>query len=179
MYRETKGTFPYTSLCIWETGWVNEFQQHLTNKSFTIIETEKDACESVFHKLQDSSTTVFLEPILDIMEKYVIIHDHAIILKPLVTEAPLQEVSQVNIPTIEKLLVDLFCDDEIFYFFQGRELQHIWKNAFGKYSIQHDRLLRYASRRKRKDEISGLMKKSTRQQTHLDKKVDSGQGTIL
>lgn len=159
LYHELHGFFPYATLCIWETAWLNELQQHLINKSYILVEIDKDVCESAFHKLQENKKSVFLEPSLDIMEKYVSVYDHAIIVKPLITEAPVQDVANMMVPTLEKLLVDLFCDDEVFYFFQGRELQHIWENAFRKYSIQQDRLLRYASRRRRKEEIAGFLKK--------------------
>lgn len=159
LYNELHGFFPYTTLCIWETAWLNELQQHLINKSYTIVEIDKDVSESAFHKLQENKKTVFLEPSLEIMEKYVSVHDNAIIVKPLITEAPVQDIANAVVPTLEKILVDLYCDDQIFYFFQGRELQYIWENAFRTYSIQQDKLLRYASRRRRKDEIAGFMKK--------------------
>lgn len=153
LYRTISAQFPYVQLCIWETGWLNDLTQHLSNKSLTILETEKDACETVFHKLQDSNKAVFLEPSAEIMERYVSVENSPIIIKSMVSEAPLQKVNGVNVPMLEKILVDLVCDTDILFAYQGRELQHIWENSFSQYTIQQDKLLRYASRRKKKNDI--------------------------
>ncbi len=159
LYRDLSIQFPYAQLCVWETSWLNDLTQHLSNKSVTILETEKEACESVFHKLQDSNKAVFLEPTVEIMERYVSVEKSPIVIKPMVSEAPLQKVEGINSPTLEKILVDLVCDKEILYAYQGRELQHIWANAFNRYTVQQDKLLRYADRRRRKQEITEYLRK--------------------
>lgn len=158
--REITSELPYIQLCIWETNWLNDLAQHLSNKSIIILETEKDSCEAVFHKLQSSNKTVFLDPTLEIMERYVAVEDRPIVIKAMVSEAPLRKVGNVNFPMLEKILVDLVCDTDILYAYQGRELQHIWESAFSKYSVQQDKLLRYASRRRKKKEISEYIKKN-------------------
>jgi hypothetical protein len=74
-----------------------------------------------------------------------------------VTGSPVQLVKNVPTTTIEKLLVDLFCDKE-FEFLQGYELTHIFNNAFSKYTINVDKLLRYASRKAKRDQLSEFIK---------------------
>ncbi|SHH48902.1 hypothetical protein SAMN04488109_4014 [Chryseolinea serpens] len=159
LYKDLSTHFPYIQLCIWETGWLNDLGQHLSNRSWLILETEKDACEPVFHKLQDNNKAVFLEPTLEMMERYVSIESNPIIVKAMVSEGPFQNSKGVNIPMLEKILVDLVCDTDIFYAYQGRELEYIWENAFSRYTVLQDKLLRYASRRRRKREISEYIKK--------------------
>lgn len=44
----------------------------------------------------------------------------------LVSEAPLQKVSDVPMPTLEKLLVDILRDVDFFYL-QGSESEHIFE----------------------------------------------------
>ena len=39
---------------------------------------------------------------------------------------------------VEKLLVDLYCEKDLFYFLQGQELVNIFGNAFDKYTINSD-----------------------------------------
>ena len=51
------------------------------------------------------------------------------------------------------MLVDLYCDVELFQFYQGKEKNTIFKEAFSKYTINKSKLLRYASRRGKKEEI--------------------------
>lgn len=153
LYKNINSRFPYIQLAIWETKWLNEFTQHLASKSLTILETEKDALESVFFHVQEKSKSAFLNPSKEIMERYVMSQDKSTIIKPIVTEAPVLELKDVVVPSLEKILVDLYCDTEIFYFYQGRELSHVWENAFSKYTIQRDKLLRYADRRRKKQDV--------------------------
>ena len=55
-------------------------------------------------------------------------------------------------PTLEKILVDIIADEELFAAQQG-ELEFIFKSAFDKYNINESKMKRYASRRNRKTEI--------------------------
>ena len=77
-------------------------------------------------------------------------------MKNLVSEAPLQEVSGVPMPTLEKLLVDILRDTDFFYL-QGSESDRIIENAFNLYTINRNRLFRYADRRKVKKELSSIL----------------------
>lgn len=52
-----------------------------------------------------------------------------IFVKNLVSEAPLQEVSGIPMPTLEKLLVDILRDSDFFYL-QGSESERFIENAF-------------------------------------------------
>jgi hypothetical protein len=78
----------------------------------------------------------------------------AIIIKPLISEAPTQNIKEVETATIEKILVDIFCDDVIFYAQQGAEKRTIFKEAFTKYTINQSKMLRYADRRRKKEELN-------------------------
>ncbi len=55
-------------------------------------------------------------------------------------------------PTLEKLLVDILRDTDFFYL-QGSESDHIFENAFNLYTINRNRLFRYADRRKVQERI--------------------------
>lgn len=160
LYKGINSQFPYAQVCVWETGWLNDLAQHLSNQSLIILETERDVCETVFHRLQETNKAVFLKPKLETMERYVSVENKAVVVKAMVSEAPLQNVEGVSTPALEKILVDLVCDADVFYAYQGLELQHIWENAFSRYTIQQDKLLRYASRRKKKSEIVELIKRT-------------------
>ena len=72
----------------------------------------------------------------------------------MISEAPLQIIKDYQTVTLEKMLVDVFCDEELFFIYQGKEMKSIFKEAFGKYSINTNKLLRYASRRGKKEEIN-------------------------
>ena len=79
----------------------------------------------------------------------------------LVSEAPTQEIYGVKTATIEKILVDIFCDKIIYSTFQGNEMKNIFYNAFKDYTININTLLRYAQRRGKKSEIEQYIFENT------------------
>ena len=129
----------------------------ITNK--TIIEVEKGTEDSIFYFLSDIRKNVFLNPSTDILDKYAQENKNQIIIKNLVTDAPLQKINDLKIPTLEKIIVDLILDVEILSEYQGRDLESIIENAYQFHSIQEDKLLRYASRRGKKAFIEQFIKK--------------------
>jgi DNA-binding Lrp family transcriptional regulator len=152
-YDKIKAEYPFVEFCLWNTSVFNEFSSHQTNKNFTIIEVEKDSAESIFHFLKESNNNVFINPDKDILLQYIYDIINPIIIKTLISESPLQMVNKVQTITIEKMLVDLFSDTVIFDLFQGNERSIIYTEAFEKYTINNNKLLRYASRRGKKEEI--------------------------
>lgn len=151
--KKIKKEFPFLNSCIWNTSLFNEFMQHQPGRFLTLVEVEKEAVLSVFYFLKDQQFQVFAEPSKEILEKYLPSNGKTIIIKSLITEAPVQEIDNVTTTTLEKILVDVFCDNDIYIAQQGAEMRIIYEEAFRKYSINKDRLLRYAQRRNKKEEI--------------------------
>ena len=151
--KKIKREFPFLNSCIWNTSVFNEFMQHQPGRFLTLVEVEKEAIQSVFYYLKDQQFQAYAEPSKEILEKYLPSNGKTIIIKSLVTEAPVQEIDQITTTTLEKILVDVFCDNAIFSAQQGAEMRTIYEEAFRKYSINKDRLLRYAQRRNKKQEI--------------------------
>ncbi len=151
VYNKLKKEFPYIDICIWNTSILNEFMIHQPSVFNFIIEVEKDVTQSVFYFLKELKYPVFIEPTSDILEKYLPIDKEAFIIKPLVSESPTQLVNGITTISIEKLLVDIFCDDIIFSAQQGSEMRTIFNEAFSKYSVNQSKMLRYANRRRKKE----------------------------
>lgn len=124
---------------------------HQPGRFYILVEVEKDAAQSVFFYLKEHKTSVFIEPTKDLIEKYFPDQQETIIVKSLVSEAPLQTINNINIPTIEKILVDIFCDDIIFAAQQGSEMKTIFLEALSKYTVNESRIMRYADRRRKKE----------------------------
>jgi hypothetical protein len=143
--------FPYLKICIWNTSSFNEFMIHQPGRFYILIEVEKEATQSVFFFLKENKYSVFVEPTKELIEKYIPYEKETLIVKALVSEAPVQLINKVNIPTLEKMLVDIFCDDLIFAAQQGSEMRTIFQEAIEKYVINENRMLRYANRRRKKD----------------------------
>ena len=151
VYNKFKKKFPYVDICIWNTSILNEFMKHQPGIFNFIIEVEKDVTQSAFYFLKELKYPVFIEPNSDILDKYLPINKEALIIKPLVSESPTQLVNGITTISIEKLLVDLFCDDIIFSAQQGVEMRTIFNEAFSKYTVNQSRMLRYANRRRKKE----------------------------
>jgi len=126
---------------------------HQPFRFYTVVEVEKEVMESVFYALKESGKEVFLDPSEEIVNKYVVNASEPIIITRLTTEAPTQKVNKVNTQTIEKILVDIFCDPVIFAAQQGAELKRIYQSVFDKYNVNKTKMFRYASRRNKREEI--------------------------
>ncbi|MDO9679665.1 MAG: hypothetical protein Q7262_01510 [Bacteroidales bacterium] len=151
VYSKLNKEFPYLRICIWNTSSLNEFMIHQPGRFYILIEVDKVAVQSAFFYLKEYKFSVFVEPTKDLIEKYLPDQKETFIVKSLVSEAPLQTINGINLPTIEKMLVDIFCDDVIFAAQQGSEMRTIFQEAFKKYTVNESRMIRYADRRRKKE----------------------------
>ena len=135
---------------------------HQPGQNQIILETEKETAESVFNFLNDRyEGKVFLQPDRVIFERYILPRTESIIVSNLITQSPHQKVNDIPCPRIEKILVDIFADDEIFYLFQGHELAHIFETIFERYLVSEKALFRYAERRKVGQKIRSFINRET------------------
>ena len=113
--------------------------------------------ESVFYTLKEEFKTVFHKPGKDLYDNYINDLQKPIIVRPLVSEAPLQTIKRIPTLTLEKLLVDALVDEE-FVFLKGNEINHIFRNAFERYSVNISKLIRYADRKRKKPEVLQILR---------------------
>lgn len=143
---------------IGDTIWLNEFIELQATTSMVILEVEKGFMDNVFFFLKDKGfRDVFVKPNTDLIEKYASEVQHPIIIKPFLSRSPIQLTEGIKVPSLEKILVDVYCDDHIYYAFQGSQLKQIYRNAAAKYSLNFSTLLNYAKRRNREEEIKNLL----------------------
>jgi len=148
-----KINFPYLNFIIWHISEINSVSQHFINKDTYYVEVERDAIDAVFEQLREKFKYVLRGK----TNEDVYFGESVIVVRSLVTGSPIQSINKVPTTTIEKLLVDLFADKE-FEFLQGYELIHIFNNSFSKYTINVDKLLRYASRKAKREQIAKFIK---------------------
>ncbi|GHT52804.1 hypothetical protein AGMMS49982_14000 [Bacteroidia bacterium] len=161
VYAKIHREFPFIKMCAWHTAVLNEFMQHQQGKFYHLIEVDKDSADAVFYFLKEAKFSVFLNPNRDILDKYTPENKDVFIVKPLVSEAPIQEINGVFSISIEKMLVDIFCDDVLFAAQQGAEMRTIFHEALSKYTVNQNKMLRYANRRKRKESFNNYLKTIT------------------
>lgn len=155
-YDLLQANFPFAKFCVYHGEIIAPLQHHLSSNRIIYVETERDAAETVFNFLKSDGRETYLRPDKELIYRYVDMDSRAFFVKNLVSEAPLQKVSGVPMPTLEKLLVDILRDSDFFYL-QGSESERIIENAFNLYAVNKSRLLRYAGRRKVKEELSSIL----------------------
>jgi hypothetical protein len=152
-----KKKFPFIQYCIWGSSSIIEFGHHIPRTNIVFVDAERDSAESVFHTLKEEYKAVFYRPSKDLFDNYINELQEVVIVRALVSETPLQFIKKVPTVTIEKILVDALVDEE-FEFLKGNEINHVFINAFDRYSINISKLIRYADRKRKKPEILQILR---------------------
>jgi hypothetical protein len=150
--RFLKKQFPLISYCVWDSGLLNEFAQHLSSYQFILVDVDRDVAESVYYKLKEEFSGTFLRPSEALLNDVLPDFRLPLVVRYLTSESPLSKRDDIPVVTIEKILVDVFCDPE-FYYLVGSERRAVFSNAYYKYTINENKLFRYAARKGRKEEI--------------------------
>jgi hypothetical protein len=144
-----KEEFPYLNFSIWSTQWLSDYMLHQPMSHIILVDVDPDASSAVFSKLKDKwrSTKVLYRPTGEEFDRYAVGVQNIVIVKDLISEAPIEKVDGISIPMLEKVIVDIFTEKNIFAAFNGRELSIIFNELDSKYLISRTKLLRYARRR--------------------------------
>jgi hypothetical protein len=162
LYNTIKTAFPYADCLVWETRVLHEFMLHQPGQNQIFLESEKDVVESMFNFLNDRFFgRVFLRPDRLTFERYILPQTDSIIITTLFSQSPHQKVENIPTPKLEKILVDVFANEELFYIFHGEELVHIFEAAFERYKISQKTIFRYAERRKIDQKIRDFIREKT------------------
>ncbi len=156
--RKTNERFEEIKYAIWESQWLNEFSQHQTTNQMIVVEVEKEFTDSLYYYLNDTiRMDFFLNPDDKEIQFYISESTVPVVIKRLVTRAPIQKIKNkkavVPIATLEKIMVDLFADENLFHFYQGSEMVNIYEKIIDRYSINFTKLFSYAKRRRKEQEI--------------------------
>jgi len=139
--------------CIWNTKLLESNMNHIPINSFYVFECEKGLIESVFYLFKDNGLNAFLKPNPELISQHVVSDKNSIIVRPLISRSPSMKVNNIQFASHEKILVDLFCDQETFYLYGGSEMNMIFSSMFRNYTINYSKLMNYAERRKRHEEL--------------------------
>ncbi len=118
----------------------------------------KTEAEKLFDKMTGFSKQVFLSPDKEIIKRYILPGDEAIIITTLVSEAPVILLNEYPTLALEGLLVDAWVKGDNYLKPMGIDLEELYRISFEKYSVNISKLIQYASRRDKKSEINELIK---------------------
>ena len=147
--------FPYVSYTVFETVLMNDFLNHLIAQNTVFVQIEKDGSASVFRELREHFGNVLYKPDLKDLDLYW--SKDVIIVTDLVSEAPMRKEESFKI-TLEKMLVDLVADKLISSTFSKAELPDVFDQAKRQYRLNQTKMLRYARRRSKEEEIKEYLK---------------------
>ncbi|MBL7111066.1 MAG: hypothetical protein ISS19_03910 [Bacteroidales bacterium] len=149
--------FISADILLWDTTWLNEFTNLQAFRKLIIIEPEEIIAENVFYFLKEKGfKEVYFKPGTKEIELYAGNSPLTYIIKSLVSKSPVLK-KESRTPGIEKILVDLYCDKELFYSYQDDELLNIWTNIFKKYLVNKSTLFSYSRRRGKQKDIEEFM----------------------
>lgn len=159
--RKTNDHFEDIKYAIWETQWLNEFTQHQTSNQMIVVEVEKEFTYSLYYYLNDTlQMDFFLNPDDKEIEFYISEKLVPVVIKRMVTRAPIQKIKNkkavVPIATLEKIMVDIFAEENLFHFYQGSEMVNIYEKIIDRYSINFTKLFSYAKRRRKNRKSNNL-----------------------
>ncbi|MEL5893025.1 DUF6577 family protein [Bacteroides sp. GD17] len=157
IFQKLRKLFPFLDMCIWSPRVLSSFMLHVPNIGYTFVDVEKDGMEPVFHALQNMnlSRNILLAPSAKDCERYLTGTD-AIVVRQLIGQSPLTEVDGNTVPRIEKILVDAIGDYELL-FAGGSEIYNIYEYARERNNVNMSKLMRYASRRNRKEKVEQIV----------------------
>lgn len=145
--------FALTTTCVWSTSVLHSFVQQQPFVTYWLVETERDAVDSILDSMihdsliRELSIPVIRANDLTRMERYSPNPNVVLLIKSLISEAPVQQNRDgLTVPTLEKILVDLVADSDVFGLF-SEELPSLFPKLDSQFDLNQDRLRRYARRR--------------------------------
>jgi len=145
--------YPEIKYCTWSSAFFYDFMVHQPARYFYVFETEADMVETAFSLFKDYNLKAWLQPDAEVIQLYVLDQENPLIVKSLVSRAPLLKTGKEHLPSLEKMLVDVKADRDLFNFISGAEIDNIWKQSLKKHGLSWPKLLAYAGRRGKRDEI--------------------------
>lgn len=149
IYKLLSKEYPKINFIVWDTSAINDFTLHYVMKNYIIVEVEKMVMDLFINLLKEKMSkkyTIITQDILNLNRNLYVHDENVIVIKPLRVKSPLDNIDDQKIISIEKMMVDLYID-KLYLYYQGKELQNIYKNIFDKYDIDIKRLLNYAKLR--------------------------------
>ena len=161
LFNGIKTALPFTEISIWNTEAILPLMHDIPNFNLTIVGAERLSAAAVADALENLTNRLILyDSEKDILSRLAP-GRNLIVVTPQVSQAPVEVENGVTCPTLEKILVDILCDNAL-HALTGSEAYDIYSTALGSYAVNRKALLRYAGRRNRTDEVKTLLKETER-----------------
>ena len=156
LYKRIKERFPFSAICMWNTDSIINLMHDVPGNDIWVINAEKDILPAFMDVLENMTNRLaFYDTDKSNVERFSSSKD-ILVVSQLVSQAPLREDNGITYPRIEKILVDILCENSL-HFLSGSQAYDIYTTAFEKYDINKKALLRYAGRLSRAEEVKTIL----------------------
>ena len=150
-----KTVHPYLDFRIFELVQLNEFVNHQIAHNIIFLYVEKGLEGDVFVTLNENhSVSVLIKPDADTLFRY--LSNDTIVIGSLPSESP-KGNTDFWATCLEKLLVDIAVDKLLSKIVYHGEYPEIYHEAFRKYRINRNKMMRYARRRGAKKKYNDFL----------------------
>jgi predicted transcriptional regulator of viral defense system len=149
--------FRYLDVTVTDTYFLGELMNLQPFSTVVTLEVKKIAVNAVLSAMRKAEFQAYDKNDYPKMERYIKTAQPIFIRPELAINPTMVKENNVRLANIEKTLVDLVCDDDIYGQYQGEELQNIFQNATAHYAINYSKLLKYAGARKRKEAVTQIL----------------------
>jgi hypothetical protein len=149
--------FRYLDVTVTDSGVLGRFMNLQPFSTVVVVETRKAATGAVLSALRKEGMDAYAKKDFSRMERYVSTPQPFVVRPELSVNPNLPLENNVRAANLEKILVDLVCDEDIYGQYQGEELQNIYQNATETYAVNYSQILKYAAARKKKSEVLEML----------------------
>lgn len=156
LFKKIDKEYPGIRACVWNSGGLHDLMLHQPAQTVDILEVEGPAFHLVFDRFNEfDSHSIGIRVGEQDLFNYNSSNIHTVMINRLLTRAPIHLLPEEAywVPTLEKILVDIFCDPEQFSAYAGSEFSYMLNNAYRRYSIDFTKLFQYAERRNKATEL--------------------------
>ena len=157
LFADLKSVLPFALISIWHTDAILPLMHDIPNIRLTIVGAERLAADSVADALENLTGSLILRDSEKSTLTRLAAGRELVVVTPQVSQAPVEVSDGVTVPTLEKILVDILCDNAL-HALTGSEAYAIYAAAFDRYAVSRKTLLRYAGRRNRTETVNTILK---------------------
>lgn len=159
LFSQLKSVLPFSQISIWHTDAILPLMHDIPNFSLTIVGAERLALSSVSDALENLTDSLVLPDSEKTLLSRLAPGRELVVVTPQVSQAPVEVSEGVIVPALEKVLVDILCDNAL-HALTGSEAYAIYAAAVSRYAVSRKTLLRYAGRRNRTQEVNAILKET-------------------
>lgn len=159
--------FKYVKIVLTDSKWLSDYLVQQPFATVVKIEVNAPAVEAVVNLLRKEGVKAFSTSEVVDADKYFSETRIFVIDKIRFNNPTKKYENNVFIAKLEKVMVDVACDCEVFKQYQGWELENFYANVTEKCAVNFSTIIKYASSRGRKERIISLLESSEKYQLFL------------